>query len=70
LGEKPYHTIFIRAPFIGKVDLGVTVLLRLEDKILFAEQNNLLAAAFHPELTTDTRIHEYFIRKAAGEKVN
>jgi 5'-phosphate synthase pdxT subunit len=68
LGEKPYHTIFIRAPFIDKVDPGVTVLLRHEDKILFAEQNNLLAAAFHPELTIDTRIHEYFIRKAEGER--
>jgi 5'-phosphate synthase pdxT subunit len=63
LGEKPYHTLFIRAPYIDRVDEGVTVLLRYGDKILFAEQNNLLAAAFHPELTDDTRVHEYFIRK-------
>jgi 5'-phosphate synthase pdxT subunit len=65
LGEKPYHTIFIRAPFIEKADDSVTVLLRHEGKILFAEQDNLLAAAFHPELASDTRIHEYFMRKAA-----
>jgi 5'-phosphate synthase pdxT subunit len=68
LGERPFHTIFIRAPCIEKVDAGVTVLLRQDDKILFAEQNNLLAAAFHPELTTDTRIHEYFLRKARAAR--
>jgi 5'-phosphate synthase pdxT subunit len=64
LGEKPCHTIFIRAPFIEKVADGVTVLLQHEGKIFLAEQGNLLACAFHPELTSDTRIHEYFIRKA------
>jgi 5'-phosphate synthase pdxT subunit len=63
LGETPYHTIFIRSPYIDKVDAGVTVLLRYQYKILFAEQDHLLAAAFHPELTNDTRIHEYFISK-------
>jgi 5'-phosphate synthase pdxT subunit len=66
LGEKPYHTIFIRAPFIEKADANVAVLLRHEGKILFAEQDNLLAAAFHPELTPDNRIHEYFLRKVRG----
>jgi len=63
LGSDPYHTIFIRAPYIDKVDKGVNVLLSYENKILFAEQDNFLAAAFHPELTEDTRIHEYFIQK-------
>jgi 5'-phosphate synthase pdxT subunit len=63
LGKTPFHTIFIRAPYIDKIDAGVTVLLRYQDKILFAEQDNLLAAAFHPELTDDTRVHEYFISK-------
>ncbi|MDR1918195.1 MAG: pyridoxal 5'-phosphate synthase glutaminase subunit PdxT [Tannerellaceae bacterium] len=62
LGEKPFHTLFIRAPYIDKVGEGVRVLLSYQDKTLFAEQNNLLAAAFHPELTEDTRVHEYFIR--------
>ncbi|MDR3189434.1 MAG: pyridoxal 5'-phosphate synthase glutaminase subunit PdxT [Prevotellaceae bacterium] len=61
LGGKPFHTIFIRAPYIEKVGEEVTVLLRHEGKILFARQGNLLAAAFHPELTDDTRIHEYFL---------
>jgi 5'-phosphate synthase pdxT subunit len=63
LGETPFHTIFIRAPYIEKVDSGVNVLLAYENKILLAEQDNFLAAAFHPELTDDTRIHAYFLKK-------
>ncbi|MDR0712543.1 MAG: pyridoxal 5'-phosphate synthase glutaminase subunit PdxT [Prevotellaceae bacterium] len=61
LGGEPFHTIFIRAPYIEKASNEVTVLLSHEEKILFARQGNLLAAAFHPELTDDTRIHEYFL---------
>lgn len=63
LGDKPFHTIFIRAPYIDRVDDNVKILLDYQNKILFAEQDNLLAAAFHPELTDDTRIHEYFLDK-------
>ncbi|MDR1416627.1 MAG: pyridoxal 5'-phosphate synthase glutaminase subunit PdxT [Prevotellaceae bacterium] len=62
LGDAPFHTVFIRAPYIEKAGGDVTTLLSLEDKILFAQQGNLLAAAFHPELTSDTRVHEYFLR--------
>jgi 5'-phosphate synthase pdxT subunit len=61
LGTKPFHTLFIRAPYIDRVDEGVTVLLRHDDKILLACQGNLLAAAFHPELTNDPRLHAYFL---------
>jgi 5'-phosphate synthase pdxT subunit len=70
LGETPFHTIFIRAPYIEKVDSGVNVLLAYENKILFAEQDNLLAAAFHPELTDDIRIHAYFLRKIKSNSFN
>ncbi|MDR1644330.1 MAG: pyridoxal 5'-phosphate synthase glutaminase subunit PdxT [Tannerellaceae bacterium] len=62
LGDKPYHTVFIRAPYIDRAGPDVDVLLRYEDKILFARQGNLLAAAFHPELTDDARVHEYFLQ--------
>jgi 5'-phosphate synthase pdxT subunit len=61
LGDIPFHTVFIRAPYIDKVEDNVKVLLSFHDKILFARQDNLLAAAFHPELTDDTRVHEYFL---------
>ncbi|MDR2085885.1 MAG: pyridoxal 5'-phosphate synthase glutaminase subunit PdxT [Dysgonamonadaceae bacterium] len=63
LGDKPFHTVFIRAPYINKVGDNVKVLLSDEGKVLFAEQDNLLAVAFHPELTDDTRVHEYFLNK-------
>jgi 5'-phosphate synthase pdxT subunit len=63
LGDTPFHTVFIRAPYIDKADDNVRVLLSYQNKILFAEQDNFLAAAFHPELTDDTRVHEYFLNK-------
>ncbi|MDR2383237.1 MAG: pyridoxal 5'-phosphate synthase glutaminase subunit PdxT [Prevotellaceae bacterium] len=63
LGASPFHTVFIRAPYIDKVGDRSKILLSYQDKIIFAEQDNLLAAAFHPELTNDTRVHEYFLNK-------
>ncbi|MDR1562936.1 MAG: pyridoxal 5'-phosphate synthase glutaminase subunit PdxT [Dysgonamonadaceae bacterium] len=66
LGKTPFHTVFIRAPYIEKADSNVNILLRYDNRILFAEQDNFLAAAFHPELTDDTRIHAYFLEKAAA----
>ncbi|MDR0559823.1 MAG: pyridoxal 5'-phosphate synthase glutaminase subunit PdxT [Prevotellaceae bacterium] len=68
LGDKPFHTVFIRAPYIVQADSNVEILLEYDGKILLAEQNNLLAAAFHPELTKDTRLHEYFLRKVKSAK--
>jgi 5'-phosphate synthase pdxT subunit len=67
LGSVPFHTVFIRAPYIEKVGDNVKILLSYQDKILFAEQDNFLAAAFHPELTDDTRIHEYFLNKIQSQ---
>lgn len=66
LGSIPYNTVFIRAPYIDKVHEGVSVLLSYENKVIFAEQNNFLVTAFHPELTDDMRIHEYFIQKVVS----
>lgn len=62
LGETSFHAIFIRAPYISKVGPAVQVLAQLDQKILLARQGNLLAGAFHPELTPDLRIHQYFIK--------
>lgn len=66
VGATPFHTIFIRAPYIDRASDRVKILLSCQDKIIFAEQDNLLAAAFHPELTDDTRIHEYFLNKISS----
>lgn len=56
-----FPMIFIRAPYIAEVGEGVNVLSEVEGRIVAACQGNQLAIAFHPELTTDTRIHEYFL---------
>ena len=59
--ERPYRAVFIRAPIIIKAGKGVEVLARLDEGAVAARQKNLLALAFHPELTDDSRIHGIFL---------
>ncbi len=66
-GKKaaPYHAIFIRAPIIESVNSGAKVLSKLADgRIVAAQEGILLATSFHPELTQDSRLHEYFLTLA------
>ena len=64
----PYHAIFIRAPIIESVNADARVLSALPDgRIVAAQQGKLLATSFHPELTRDTRFHEYFLTLAGGK---
>jgi 5'-phosphate synthase pdxT subunit len=64
--EHPYHAVFIRAPIIESVHGKAKVLSRIEDgRIVAAQEGHLLATSFHPELTADTRFHEYFISLAS-----
>ena len=64
LGEPPVHAVFIRAPIVESVGDGVTVLGTISDgRIVAVEQGNLLGTSFHPEMTGDTRFHEYFLGK-------
>jgi pyridoxal 5'-phosphate synthase pdxT subunit len=69
-GDKPFHAIFIRAPLIESVGAGVDVLARVEkdnqDVIVAAQQGNLLATSFHPELSYDDRFHRYFLKMAGS----
>jgi 5'-phosphate synthase pdxT subunit len=70
LGSAPFRAVFIRAPLIEQLGAGVTALATLEDgTIVAAERDNFLATSFHPELTDDTRFHEYFMAKVAGVNV-
>ena len=63
----PFPAVFIRAPLIKSVGEGVAVLSRLiEGDIVAARQGSLLATAFHPELTSDTRLHRYFLAMTEG----
>lgn len=57
----PFNAVFIRAPAIVSAGKSVEVLATLDGRIVAARQGNMLALAFHPELTDDARIHEYFM---------
>ncbi len=59
--DGPFDAVFIRAPAIVSAGDGVEVLARLDDLIVAARQGNIVALAFHPELTDDMRIHKYFM---------
>jgi 5'-phosphate synthase pdxT subunit len=61
--DHNYNGIFIRAPYTIKVGDGVKILAKLKDKIVAVQEGRYIATAFHPELTEDTRIHEYFIKE-------
>ena len=63
--KRPFHAIFIRAPFIESVGVGVDVLAALSSgAIVAARQGRLLATSFHPELAYDDRFHRYFVSLA------
>ena len=63
--DHPYHAVFIRAPIIETVSGTAKVISKLADgRIVAAGQGKLLATSFHPELTDDTRFHEYFLSLA------
>ena len=63
--NEDYHAVFIRAPIIEAVEGDAKVLAAVPDgRIVAAQQGHLLATSFHPELTRDTRFHEYFLSLA------
>ncbi|MDK1028205.1 MAG: pyridoxal 5'-phosphate synthase glutaminase subunit PdxT [Anaerolineae bacterium] len=60
--DDPYHAIFIRAPIIKSVSGDTKILASIPDgRIVAAQQGHFLATSFHPELTNDSRFHEYFL---------
>ncbi len=64
----PVHAVFIRAPAVCEQGEDVKCIARLEDGTPVAVRSGkLMATAFHPELTPDTRIHELFLRMSAGD---
>lgn len=62
------ETRFIRGPYIEEVDSDVEILATVDDKIVAVQYHHQLAMAFHPELSHDYRIHQYFLSMV--EKVN
>jgi 5'-phosphate synthase pdxT subunit len=64
--DEPLHAVFIRAPWVEKVGDSVEVLARVETgpkagRIVAVREGALMATSFHPEVTSDDRVHRYFV---------
>ena len=65
--NEPFHAIFIRAPIVREVHKNVEILAQINDNAIVAvQQGHLLGTAFHPELTNDLRVHQYFYDMVAA----
>lgn len=63
ISNTPIPLVFIRAPYVDSLGADVKILATVNNKIVAVEQGNMLATAFHPELTPDLRFHNYFLEK-------
>jgi 5'-phosphate synthase pdxT subunit len=66
LGESPLRAVFIRAPWVEEPGDGVEVLAELDGHPVAVREGNVLAVAFHPELTGDRRVHAWILEQVAG----
>ncbi len=60
--DEPVLGVFIRAPIVTSLGDEVEALAKYEDKVVAVKQGGILGTSFHPELTADTRLHEWFVR--------
>jgi pyridoxal 5'-phosphate synthase pdxT subunit len=58
---SPLHAVFIRAPWVEEVGVGVEVLAKVDGHPVAVRQGNVLAVAFHPELTDERRLHRWLL---------
>ena len=68
LSNEPMEMVFIRGPIIDSVGPGVDVLAEYAGKPVLVRKGNLMAATFHPELSADPSVHEYFLKLTADRK--
>ncbi|HYY01336.1 MAG TPA: pyridoxal 5'-phosphate synthase glutaminase subunit PdxT [Mycobacterium sp.] len=66
--DDPVHAVFIRAPWVERVGDGVQVLATAAGHPVAVRQGAVLATAFHPEVTTDRRVHRLFVDVVNGRK--
>ena len=66
---EPVRAVFIRAPWVEEVGPGVEVLAEVDGRPVLAREGRFLVAAFHPELTDDTRLHELFLESVREAEV-
>lgn len=69
-GERPVRAVFIRAPWVEETGPGVQVLATVDrgpaaGRVVAVRQGNVLATSFHPEVTGDVRVHEFFVDMVA-----
>jgi 5'-phosphate synthase pdxT subunit len=67
ISPEPIEMVFIRAPIIEHVGPGVSVLAKSEGQPVLILQGRIMISTFHPELTSDTTVHEYFLRVARSQ---
>ncbi len=66
IDAPPVHAVFIRAPYVTRIWGATQVLSTFNDRIIAVREDNLLGTAFHPELTTDRRVQQYFLSMVKG----
>jgi pyridoxal 5'-phosphate synthase pdxT subunit len=66
LKKEPMEMVFIRGPIIDRAGPGLKILAEYAGKPALVQRDNIMAATFHPELTEDTTVHEYFLRLATA----
>jgi pyridoxal 5'-phosphate synthase pdxT subunit len=68
LGDEPLRAVFIRAPWVERQGPGVEVLASHEGHPVVIREDGVLACAFHPELTDDSRLHAFFMAMTTGAR--
>ena len=58
---QKFNGVFIRAPSVSDVGSDIEILAKYNEKIVAIKKGNVIGTAFHPELTTDTSLHKYFV---------
>jgi pyridoxal 5'-phosphate synthase pdxT subunit len=66
LKSEPMEMVFIRGPIFERVGPGIEVLAEYAGRPALVQKANILAAAFHPELTDDTTVHQRFLQLATA----
>ncbi|MBT8173137.1 MAG: pyridoxal 5'-phosphate synthase glutaminase subunit PdxT [Nitrosopumilus sp.] len=61
IGIPKFNGVFIRAPSVSDVGSDVEILSKLNERIVAVKKGNVIGTSFHPELTTDTSLHKYFV---------
>jgi len=68
VGDEPLRAVFIRAPLIARLGEGVEELASYEGRPVAIREGGVLACAFHPELTEDSRMHALFMAMTTGAR--